>query len=261
MIPKIIHYCWLSDDPIPSQLKKYIEDWSKIMPDYKVKKWDQDTINLDDHPFAKHAFDAKKYAFAADYIRVYALYNEGGIYLDSDVLVLKSFDKFLSFGYFTSFENHWRPSFFKMLTGRYIDKRGNRYENIQKVIGVGLQAAIMGSEAQHPILKDLWEYYSFLNWSNDALPVLAPYVYARIAERYGFKYFDKLQFLENNIVVFSSDVFATKGIYVNNNTHAIHMIVGSWVGQPKNSVLKMLKKNDLLMDIYLRWKIIFKSQK
>ena len=95
-IPKIIHYCWLSNDPVPEKLQQYMATWKKHMPDYEYIKWDFSRFDINSSIWVKEAFEAKKYAFAADYIRLYALYTMGGIYLDMDVEVLKPIDRFLS---------------------------------------------------------------------------------------------------------------------------------------------------------------------
>lgn len=96
MIPKIIHYCWLSNDPIPSNIQHYMDSWKKYLPDYEFIHWNFDKFDKSSSRWGSEAFDNKKYAFAADYIRLYALYHYGGIYLDMDVEVLKSFNPFLS---------------------------------------------------------------------------------------------------------------------------------------------------------------------
>ena len=96
MIPKIIHYCWLSNDPIPSNIQHYMDSWKKYLPDYEFIHWNFDKFDKSSSRWVSEAFDNKKYAFAADYIRLYALYHYGGIYLDMDVEVLKSFNPFLS---------------------------------------------------------------------------------------------------------------------------------------------------------------------
>ena len=100
MIPKIIHLCWLSGDPYPTDIQLCLDSWKKHLPDYEIWLWDTKRFDIDSTRWTRQAFDAKKYAFAADYIRLYALYNYGGIYLDSDVLVYKSFDPLLSLPYF-----------------------------------------------------------------------------------------------------------------------------------------------------------------
>lgn len=100
MIPKIVHYCWLSEEPFPKIVKKCIETWHKILPDYDFMLWDLNRFPLDKCKWVKQAYQAKKYAFAADYIRLYALYHYGGIYLDTDVQVLKSYNDLLDLPYF-----------------------------------------------------------------------------------------------------------------------------------------------------------------
>lgn len=100
MIPKKIHYCWLSNDPYPEKIEKCINSWKEKLPDYEIIKWDLNRFPLEKSLWVKQAYEARKYAFAADYIRLYALATEGGIYLDSDVEVLKSFDDLLDFPYF-----------------------------------------------------------------------------------------------------------------------------------------------------------------
>lgn len=81
MIPKIIHYCWLSDETIPEDLQKYVDGWRKKLPEYKFIKWDFSRFDIDSSVWVKEAFELKKYAFACDYIRIYAVYNYGGIYI------------------------------------------------------------------------------------------------------------------------------------------------------------------------------------
>ena len=95
MLPKIIHYCWLSSDPIPVQLEEYMKTWKVQLPDYEFMLWNFDRFNIDQSLWVKESFEKKKYAFASDYIRLYAVYNYGGIYLDKDVELLKPFDTFL----------------------------------------------------------------------------------------------------------------------------------------------------------------------
>ena len=109
MIPKIIHLCWLSGDPYPAKIAKCLDTWKKHLPDYEVMLWDTNRFDLNSSIWVRQAFEKKKYAFAADYIRFYALYHYGGIYLDSDVEVLKSFDDLLDLPYFMGAEKAHTP--------------------------------------------------------------------------------------------------------------------------------------------------------
>lgn len=100
MIPKTIHYCWFSGDPYPDLVKRCLHSWQRMLPDYKLRIWDANSFDFDSVPYVKEGMAAKRWAVASDYVRLYALYTEGGIYLDSDVEVFKSFDIFLNNSFF-----------------------------------------------------------------------------------------------------------------------------------------------------------------
>lgn len=131
MIPKIIHYCWLSNDAFPEKIAMCLNSWKKYLPDYQIKLWSADSFNINDCLWVKQAFERKKYAFAADYIRLYALYHYGGIYLDSDVEVLKSFNDLLDLPYFIGLDTHQ-----------------------------GIEAAIVGTEPHNQWIKECLNYYN-----------------------------------------------------------------------------------------------------
>ena len=104
MIPKIIHYCWFGNNPKDEQTLKYIEGWKKLLPDYELREWTDADLSKISNKYAEEAYQSKKWAFVADYFRLYALYNEGGIYFDTDVEVRKSFDEFLNLDFFIGSE-------------------------------------------------------------------------------------------------------------------------------------------------------------
>lgn len=104
MIPKKIHFCWLSGDEYPPLIKHCLETWHRVLPDYEIVLWDTRRFDINSVDWTREAYHAKKYAFAADYIRFYAVYTEGGIYLDSDVEMLKPFDDLLANRSFIGFE-------------------------------------------------------------------------------------------------------------------------------------------------------------
>ena len=106
MIPKIIHYCWLSNDPFPPEIAGWIDTWRRNLPDYGLMLWDLKRFPLEQSPWVKEAFEARKYAFAADYIRLHALYEYGGIYLDSDVEVRRPFGELLNLPFLLGFERN-----------------------------------------------------------------------------------------------------------------------------------------------------------
>ena len=104
MIPKIIHYCWFGRGEMPELAKRCIESWHKYMPDYEYKLWNEDNFDIDSNQYVKEAYEARKFAFVTDYVRLYALYTEGGIYMDTDVEVLKPYDDLLHLTGFTGYE-------------------------------------------------------------------------------------------------------------------------------------------------------------
>lgn len=108
MIPKIIHYCWMSGEPFPELIRDCIDSWKAKLPDYKIIEWNSQNFDYNIIPYTKEAMEKKKYAFVSDYVRLYALYKYGGIYLDSDIKVLKSFDSLLNDKAFTGFESKER---------------------------------------------------------------------------------------------------------------------------------------------------------
>ncbi len=144
MIPKIIHLCWLSGDEFPDDIKRSLESWRKYLPDYEVWLWGkkpkdyvglivvEQHFDLNSVLWCKQAYENKKYAFAADFIRLYALYNFGGIYLDSDVTVYKSFNDLLHLPYFIGedYVHCFEPAIIGAEKGMpWLGKVIKRYEN------------------------------------------------------------------------------------------------------------------------------------
>lgn len=221
-IPKIIHFCWLSNDPYPRIILDCMESWKKILPDYELILWDKNKFDINSVPYVKEAFEAKKYAFCADYIRIYALYNYGGIYLDSDVMVYKSFDQFLSLHAFASVEFH---SYFMYA------HISNKKEKL-----VGIEAAVLGSEKGASWLKDILDYYDGRHFSMKRKHIeknIMPRVIARILHnKYGFEYFPVFQCLENGMQIYPAEVFSSiraKGTIIN---YSAHLGANSWNYQP-----------------------------
>ena len=101
-IPKIIHYCWFGKGPKPELVLKCIASWEKYLPDYEIKEWNENNFDINSNIYCKEAYERKKYAFVSDYVRLYAVYNEGGIYFDTDLEVIKNMDVFLNNKAFTS---------------------------------------------------------------------------------------------------------------------------------------------------------------
>lgn len=235
MIPKIIHFCWLSNDPFPENIQKCIDSWKQYMPEYKVKRWSTENFDINSVPLVKEAYEAKKYAFAADYIRCYALYHEGGIYLDSDVLVQKDLTElFHGHRYVTGMEYHPEA---KNLYRQQVDEQGRRREGIKEVYGIGLQAAIMASEPLHPLMRKCLEKYQDTHLDSILKNhLLAPVVQAQTAEEFGYKYIGNKQEIEEGIVVYPTSVFGQCRTEIKGR-YATHLAAGAWVVKSKKTKL------------------------
>lgn len=136
LIPKIIHFCWFSGDEYPPLIKRCIRSWRKRLPDYEIRLWDANSFDFESVKYVKEALENRKYAFVSDYIRLYALYHFGGIYLDSDVMVYKRFDKLHRLKFFTGVE--------------YRSMEEDKY---------WLEAAVMGSEPGNEMIRECMEFY------------------------------------------------------------------------------------------------------
>lgn len=215
MIPKIIHLCWLSNENYPTKIKQCIKSWEKYLPEYKIMLWDTKRFNLEESIWVKQAFEKKKYAFAADYIRFYALYNYGGIYLDSDVEILKSFDNLLQYPYFMGAE-----------------KAGT------------IEAAILGAEKGTAWIKKCLDYYTDKPFIKQDLSLdirklpeimveeLAKFKPIRYLNTSDMKLIKRVDF-QNNILVmpdeyFSPKIFDSRKVFITPNTYAIHHYQNSW---------------------------------
>lgn len=104
MIPKVIHYCWFGRGEKPELAKKCIASWKTFLPDYQIKEWNEDNFDINCNQYVKEAYESRKFAFVTDYVRLYAIYTEGGVYMDTDVEVLKTLDPFLHHHAFSGFE-------------------------------------------------------------------------------------------------------------------------------------------------------------
>lgn len=243
IIPKKIHYCWLSGEPLPDMLRRCMDTWQRVLPGYELVKWDTDRFDVTSVKFVEEAFQSKKWAFAADYIRLHALYTEGGIYLDTDVYVLKSFDAFLSHAFFSSVEiDHEAIRLYKTMASLHSD--GTPKHPDTYIRGIQIQAAVMGAVKGHPYLYDCMKYYhdrGFIhNDGSHHNEIIAPHIYAKAAVPYGFVYQDKEQGLKENMVIYPSETFAGHLHTSNHKAYAIHMCAGGWRDATKWGVAKSL---------------------
>ena len=104
-IPKVIHYCWFGRGDIPKISKKCIASWEKYCPDYEIVCWNEDNFDINQNKYVKQAYEAGKWAFVSDYVRLKVLYDNGGIYFDTDVEVIKSFDSLIEENGFMGFDD------------------------------------------------------------------------------------------------------------------------------------------------------------
>ena len=230
MIPKKIHYCWLSNDPFPRKIRKCMDTWRKMLPDYDFKLWNTHNFDINSVPFVKQAYEQRKWAFAADYIRMYALYHEGGVYLDSDVKVLKPLDSLLNHGFMSSLEYH--PTQIEKDGSRaMIDADGHRIKE-GFVSGIQMQAAVMGAEKGNRFIADVLDWYQthdFINPDGSLLTnVVSPMIYAQVAEKYGFMYKDQDQPLQDDVMIYRSEIFAGNKHEVTPASYAVHLCAHSW---------------------------------
>jgi hypothetical protein len=206
MIPKKIHYVWLSGEKKSKLIYKCMDTWKKVMPDYEVKCWN--IGNIPKHHWIEESISVKKWALAADYIRLYALYAEGGIYLDSDVYIQKKFDDFLEHDFFTPVEYN-EKKFIRTGSNAFLKEDGSKVTDDVVIQGLSINAAIIGSIKNHGILLDAMKYYDDNHFvdknGNKNYKHLAPDVIAMIMEKYGFKYNNTYQDLGNNIAVYPTE--------------------------------------------------------
>ena len=251
MIPKVIHYCWLSNDPIPTHLQECINSWKVHMPDWDVKLWNTQNFDIHSAPFVEAAFKARKWAFAADYIRIFALSTEGGVYLDSDVFVRKNMDFVLNNRAFSAMEffPHLADEVFHQ--GR-VDADGRKADPADHIHGIQIQAAILGSEPGHPFFKDALDYYNSAAFTvgEDGIPEekeICPIVLAGIAEKYGFRYLDQEQLLDDGLRLYPSVMFASQPYLMKKEAVAVHCCSASW--RHSNSFFKTRIEN---LKIYVK---------
>jgi mannosyltransferase OCH1-like enzyme len=223
MIPKKIHFCWFSGSEYPKLVKRCLRSWKRKLPDYTIREWNKNSFDFNSVPFVKEAIEQKKWAFAADYMRLYALYTEGGIYLDSDVEVLKKFDTYLTHKFFTG-------------TEPYIKNNQIYYD---------IEAAIMGSEKGHPFLKECLDSYNNMHFVGTKQETICHFM-SRNLEKYGYVAENKYQELDNSIVVYPLEHYGNR--YCFHDKTAIHWCQSSWLDTyyERGPLYYFAQKHDLM---------------
>jgi len=241
---------------MPKKHKKFIKEWKKILPDYKFKCWNESNFDVDSVTFTRDAKIAGKWAFIADYVRVYALYNEGGVYMDTDVRLKSSFDPYLNCSFFSSFECHLKGK------SNLVDINGNKInDNIFKIPQLGIMSAIIAAEQKNILMYDCLKFYNKISFdyvfrNNYTIPT----VLAHHAENYGFRYIDKYQVLDHNMHIYPTSIFSNyDAIYP--SSVAIHYVEGSWRNKTfLNSIRNSLYRIALLRHLKYKIEKIYKDE-
>lgn len=218
MIPKIIHYCWFGGKDLPNSALKCIESWKRYMPDYEIQRWDESNFDVSETTYSAEAYRMGKYAFVSDYARFKILYEKGGIYLDTDVEIIKPLHEIIENGPFVGLEKG-------------------------EVVNPGLG---MGAYAEMPVLKDILRHYQSIHFLKDDGTInydtVVVYTTALLHEKgwtgkepeiaglriYPQEYFCPLDYM-------------TKKLSVTENTYTIHHYSASWI-TPKQMLYRRVKQ-------------------
>lgn len=214
IIPKKIHYCWFGKNKLPDEYIKYMETWKKYCPDYEIIRWDEQNYNVMKNDYLKQAYQNKKWAFVSDYARVDVVYQYGGVYLDTDVELVKNLDECLKWDMFCGFEN-------------------TKYINW----GLGF-GAVQGHEILEAVMS-VYEQMEFIKSDGSLNMVNCPVIQSSVMSEYGFV-LDGTPQEKNNVAVYPKEFFSpysyTKGFgRITENTHSIHHYSASWMEEENKS--------------------------
>ncbi len=221
MIPKVIHYCWFGRGEKSRLIKKCIRSWKKYCPDYEIIEWNEDNFDINSTTWTREAYEAKKWAFVSDYVRLWVLYNYGGIYLDTDMEVKRPIDEFLRFEAFTGVEN-----------------------------STSITSAILGAQKNCPIIEKWLSYYNDKNYVVDGNPILDPNVnfMTDMLVEFGYKLNNEYQVV-CGLSVFPKTYFCPIGMLsvdedcISKNTYTIHHFTSSWRTTKAKKDMKRVKRH------------------
>lgn len=218
-IPKVIHFCWFGGKPLPDLAKKCIASWEKYLPDYEIKRWDESNFDVNQIPYTSQAYSAKKYAFVSDYARFKILYEEGGLYFDTDVEVIRSMEDIINRGPFMGCEN------------KYSAQLDASKLNVNPGLGIGTFPG-------HPFYRIILDLYSTLRFYNvDGSLNLKTVVQitTELLVRYGLSGTSHEQ-LVKGIYIYPWDYFCpmspTLVLNLTKNSRTIHHFSASWESSP-----------------------------
>lgn len=235
MIPKLIHYCWFGGISEPEDVQRCIASWQKFLPDYEIRRWDESNYDVHKCQYMSDAYKEKKWAFVSDYARVDIVHEYGGVYLDTDVEVVRSFDSLLHEHMFCGFESR--------------DPIGiKRGIEIEYSVNLGLG---YGAEAGHPVLRDILDLYATLNFYNQdgSLNLVAcPHYQTMVLKRHGLIDNNETQRFDTGIA-YSPEFFCPQSnvtdemLFLTENTYSIHHFSGTWSEhQKKREIRNKLRK-------------------
>ena len=208
-IPKRIHYCWFGGNPLPEDAKRYIDSWKKYCPDYEIIQWDETNFDLESNAYVREAFQSRKWAFITDYVRLFVLYTYGGIYMDTDVEVLKNLDVFLNQHAFSGFERT------EMIpTGIMASEQG----------GLWVGMLLHYYDDHHFLLKD-----GTMDMTTNVVTITN-----MTKERYPIVLDGTLQKCNGDVTFYPPEYFCPKSyqtgkIELTKNSYTIHHFAGSWL--------------------------------
>lgn len=221
VIPKQIHYCWFGKSPLPKRFQDNIDTWKKCCPDYEIKQWNETNYDVSKNKYMLQAYESRKWGFVPDYARLDIVETQGGIYLDTDVRMLRSFDLLLQFEMFCGFESMTRINF-----------------------GQGF-----GAMKNHPVIKELrdgYERITFLNSDGEINMEPSPIYQTRELERLGVVINGMLQ-QKGNFIVFPPEYFSPVNEFgygiPTENTFSIHQYDGSWYDEVQRGVKEKVVRN------------------
>jgi mannosyltransferase OCH1-like enzyme len=220
---KTIHYCWFGRGEKPKLVKKCIASWEKYLSDYKIQEWNEDNFDINKNTFISQAYSDRNFAFVSDYVRAYVLFNYGGIYMDTDVEVLASFDKFLGDKMFLGFEE-----------GNFVG------------------TCVIGTEKGSELMENYLKHYDSITYFN---PDGTKYVdtnvvlMTKLLEEKGLKLNNEKQTIDS-ITVYPRTYFSPydyiNGIsYITDESAAVHHFAQLWLPKKvrlKTDVKKMIAK-------------------
>lgn len=248
MIPKTIHYCWFGGKEEPQDVKRCIASWKKFCPDYKIQRWDESNYDITRCKYMEDAYNARKWAFVSDFARLDVVYRYGGLYMDTDVEMLRSFDDLLTEEMFCGFESRDPVQI-------------EHTKEIEKSVNLGLG---FGAEAGHPYLKDMIEFYEKLNFYNadgKMNLVSCPYYQTQILMKHGLIANNETQRLKH-CIAYSPEYFCPKSnitdrmLYPLDRSYSIHHFTISWADPHDKKVWDAKARLSHYMPYWLASKII-----